>query len=163
SNGVFSNNYGVAATSLSLLGGSMRIDELQAGSINHAIDIGLVETKRNTYSWPAQRTDGWIDDADAISEGQRFRLDPTLNVVSRNGWICSGFLSSCCFTNSFCFGVPSRGNKWRRTFVWIIGRQGQRNNEQCCRHCIYADSQRLLADRHRRSRLQIWRCTGLWI
>ena len=84
SQGVFAKNYGVAATGLSLLGGMMRIDELQAGQINHALDFSLVRTRSSVYSWPANRTDGWINDTDAIPEGQRFRLDPTVNVDSLN-------------------------------------------------------------------------------
>ena len=31
-------------------------------------------------SWPAQRSDGWDGDADAIPEGTHLRLDPTINV-----------------------------------------------------------------------------------
>lgn len=84
SNGVFDGNYGVAATSLSLLGGHMRINELQAGEIDHALSLGLVRTRKSVYSWPANRTDGAIDDVNAIPEGQRFRLDPTLDVDSLN-------------------------------------------------------------------------------
>lgn len=80
SNGVFDAHYGVAATSLSLLGGHMRINELQAGEIDHAISLGLVRTRKGVHSWPANRTDGAIVDENAIPEGQRFRLDPSLNV-----------------------------------------------------------------------------------
>ena len=84
SNGVFQKNYGVAATGLSLLGGMMRIEELQAGEINHALDFSIVRPKKSTYSWPANRTDGWGTNENDIPEGQRFRLDPDLNVDSLN-------------------------------------------------------------------------------
>jgi len=80
SQGVFPQYYGVAASGLSLLGGMMRIDELQAGAINHAIDFSLPEVRRGVYSWPANRTDGTVDSLLAIPMGQRFRLDPLVNV-----------------------------------------------------------------------------------
>src|SRR5204863_6919003 len=32
------------------------------------------------FSWPAQRTDGTVDDENAIPEGARFRLDPRLDL-----------------------------------------------------------------------------------
>lgn len=82
--GIFTGGYGVSATGLSLLGGMMRIDELQQGSINHALDFALPEVRKGTYSWPAQRTDGTIDSPTALAEGQRFRLDPSINVDALN-------------------------------------------------------------------------------
>jgi hypothetical protein len=84
SDGVFPSYYGVAATSLSLLGGLMTIEELQRGVIDHAIAFSLVRTRKYVYSYPAHRTDGAYDDVNAIPEGQRFRLDPTLNVDAMN-------------------------------------------------------------------------------
>ena len=82
SSGVFPKPYGVAATGLSLLGGMVRIEELQAGEINHAIDFSIVNTRRTVFSWPANRTDGTIASVTMIPQGQRFRLDPTLDVES---------------------------------------------------------------------------------
>ena len=84
SKGVFDGHYGVAATSLSLLGGLVKVDEVRQGHIDHAISMSLVEARKLVYSWPAQRSDGSIDDPNAIAEGQRFRLDPTLNVDTMN-------------------------------------------------------------------------------
>jgi hypothetical protein len=40
--------------------------------------------KPDTYSWPAQRTDGASTDANAIPEGARFRLDPKLDIDALN-------------------------------------------------------------------------------
>jgi hypothetical protein len=67
-----------------LLGGLVRVSELQAGHIDHALAIALPETRRGWYSWPAQSTDGVIDRPDAIPEGARFRLDPRLNIAALN-------------------------------------------------------------------------------
>ena len=41
SDGVFSHEYGADATSLAELGGNVRIDELQAGQIDHAIGLEI--------------------------------------------------------------------------------------------------------------------------
>lgn len=82
SNGVFPYPFGVAASGLSLMGGTIRIAELQAGEINHAIAIGIDRPRADVYSWPANRTDGTWWSNDAIPEGTRFRLDPNLNVDS---------------------------------------------------------------------------------
>jgi hypothetical protein len=72
--------WGATATSMPLLGGLMRLDELRAGRIDHALAIGLPETRAGVFSWPAQRTDGNVDSAAAIPEGLRFRLDPRLDL-----------------------------------------------------------------------------------
>jgi hypothetical protein len=74
-------NWGATATSLPLLGGLMRIDELRAGRFDHALAIALPRIRRGSWSWPAQRTDGNIIGGIAIPEGARFRLDPRLNLA----------------------------------------------------------------------------------
>jgi fibronectin type 3 domain-containing protein len=101
SNGIFPNNGGATATSLPLLGGTPRIEEFQAGQINHAMGLSLGENFYSTststppnvtvpanvsdpgnkaYSWPATRNDGANSSTLAIPEGQRFRLNPNLNL-----------------------------------------------------------------------------------
>lgn len=72
--------WGATATSLPLLGGLMRLDELAAGRIDHALAIALPELRAGAYSWPAQRSDGKVYDTTAIPEGARFRIDPTLDL-----------------------------------------------------------------------------------
>ena len=72
--------WGATATSLPLLGGLMRIDELEAGRVDHALAIALPEIRANAYSWPAQRTDGQSYNLNAIPQGVRFRLDPKLDL-----------------------------------------------------------------------------------
>ena len=68
--------WGASATSLPLLGGLIRIDEMRAGRIDHALALALPETRAGAYSWPAQRTDGRAWHPDAIPEGARLRIDP---------------------------------------------------------------------------------------
>lgn len=73
-------SWGATATSLPMLGGLMRLDELAAGHIDHALALALPETRAVAYSFPAQRTDGAINSATAIPQGARFRLDPNLDL-----------------------------------------------------------------------------------
>lgn len=72
--------YGGAASGLPYLAGVQRIKELQRGSIDHAVDIAISDTKASAFDWPATRTDGWSTSATAIQEGTRFRLPSGLNV-----------------------------------------------------------------------------------
>ena len=73
--------WGATATSLPLLGGLMRTTELQSGRIDHALAFAIPHTKLwKSWSWPAQRSDGDADSADAIPEGARFRLPANLDI-----------------------------------------------------------------------------------
>jgi len=72
--------WGATATSLPAIGGTIMIDELKAGVIPHALAMAVPWAKPKTYSWPAQRTDGRSTDPNAIPEGARFRIDPSLNI-----------------------------------------------------------------------------------
>ena len=74
------SNWGATATSLPLLGGLIRPSELAAGHIDHAIAMAIPNARAQYFTWPAQRTDGQVSSATAIPEGQRFRLDPTLDL-----------------------------------------------------------------------------------
>lgn len=81
--GYFTNpaDWGTAATSLALLGGTIRISDLRAGHIDHALAISIPEARAGVVAWPAQRTDGKLNSPDAIPEGTRFRLDPKLDLA----------------------------------------------------------------------------------
>jgi hypothetical protein len=89
SGGVFTTNswpglsgtyWGATASSLPLAGGLMRIDELKAGVIPHALALAIPFARPKTWSYPAQRTDGSSPDAAGIPEGARFRIDPALDL-----------------------------------------------------------------------------------
>jgi hypothetical protein len=105
SEGVFSNSTGGTATGLSLLGIVERIEELQAGQINHVMGLILpnnlsesvipanncpaspaVNTPGVSWgvSWPANRSDGNSTNQCAIPEGLRFRLPSGLNLTQYN-------------------------------------------------------------------------------
>ena len=82
SRGYYTNpsDWGASATSLPVLGGLMRIGELEAGRIDHALAFAIPRAAAGVYAFPAQRTDGNDPDPTAIPEGTRFRLDPTLDI-----------------------------------------------------------------------------------
>ena len=78
--GLSQSYWGATATSLPLAGGLMRIDELKAGAIPHALALAIPFARPRAWSFPAQRTDGTSSDAAGIPEGARFRIDPTLDL-----------------------------------------------------------------------------------
>ena len=78
------SDWGIAATSLALLGGVMRISDLRAGHIDHALGISIPQARSGVVAWPAQRSDGNLNSPDAIPEGTRFRLDPRLDLSRLN-------------------------------------------------------------------------------
>jgi hypothetical protein len=78
------SSWGATATSLPLLGGMIRIDEVRAGRIDHALALALPQNRKGVVRWPAQRTDGSSTSPAAIQEGMRFRLDPTLDIAALN-------------------------------------------------------------------------------
>ncbi len=74
-------NWGATASSLPVIGGTMLLDELKTGRIDHALAINLPAPRAHVFAWPAQRTDG-TGPPTALPEGARLRLDPTLDVSS---------------------------------------------------------------------------------
>jgi hypothetical protein len=83
SDGVFPMFYGTTGTSLPFIGGQITAEELQRGEIRHVIGIALVDAEHfSIKSWPAHRSDGYNPQRqpNRIPEGQRFRLDPNVDV-----------------------------------------------------------------------------------
>ena len=78
--GTFPFPYGTAASGLSQLAGLITLEELNSGHIDHAISISVVNTRKGVVSWPANRTDGKSLAPNAVPEGQRLRLDPSLDL-----------------------------------------------------------------------------------
>ena len=69
--------FGATATSISLLAGMQRIEELRRGVIDHVVDFAVIGTRaRDGWCWPAQRTDPQAAQRSkgAIPAGARFRL-----------------------------------------------------------------------------------------
>lgn len=103
SSGWFPFPYGSSASGSSHLGGVGRIEELQAGHIDHVLNLTLPDSATgpqiilnknvipantpgasNGISWPANRTDGKSTDSLAIPEGLRFRLPANLDLNQYN-------------------------------------------------------------------------------
>jgi hypothetical protein len=79
SRGTFGNYYGVSASGLALWGLTIRQQELLDGHINHVINLALPLTRRNTISWPANRTDG-NSPGTQLAIGQMLRLPASLDL-----------------------------------------------------------------------------------
>ena len=73
-------NWGASATSLPIIAGTIMIDELRRGRIDHALALDIPNACRTIFSWPAQRTDGTLATRDCMPEGAHLRLDPTLDL-----------------------------------------------------------------------------------
>ncbi len=76
--------WGATATGLPFLGGLMTIEELQRGSIDHALAMAIPHARAGVWSWPATRGDGDSQSPNSLPEGARLRLDPTLNLKKLN-------------------------------------------------------------------------------
>ena len=72
--------WGATATSLPIIGGTMLLDELKRGRIDHALALNLPAPRAGEFAWPAQRSDG-KGPPTALPEGARIRLDPSVNVA----------------------------------------------------------------------------------
>jgi len=73
--------WGASASSLSIAGGLITLEDLRRGAIDHALAIALPEIRAGVYSLPAKRTDGKSSNPLALPEGARLRLDPSLDVA----------------------------------------------------------------------------------
>jgi hypothetical protein len=74
--------WGVTATSLSLVGGLITIEDLQRGEINHALSMAIPNARAETYASPAQRGDGKSSSPLSLPEGTHLRLNPNLNLAT---------------------------------------------------------------------------------
>jgi hypothetical protein len=83
SSGIVPYPFGATASGVSELGGLITADEIAHTQIDHALAMALPETEGwGQFVWPANRTDGRSPLPDAIPQGTRLRLDPTVNVDS---------------------------------------------------------------------------------
>lgn len=74
-------NWGSTATSLPVVAGTIMIDELRRGRIDHALAAVLPNSCTTTFAWPAQRTDGTQAGGSCIPEGAHLRIDPSLDLT----------------------------------------------------------------------------------
>jgi hypothetical protein len=74
--------WGAAASSLSVAGGLITLEDLELGQINHALAIGIPEVRAGVYASPAERTDGTSTSSLSLPEGAHLRLDPSLDLAA---------------------------------------------------------------------------------
>jgi len=77
-----SSTWGASASSLPLVGGLITLEDLEKGTINHALAISVPNVRAGVYASPAQRTDGTSAEPSSLPEGAHLRLDPTLDLAS---------------------------------------------------------------------------------
>jgi hypothetical protein len=74
--------WGASATSLSIAGGLITLEDFEKGHVNHALAMAIPTPRAELYASPAQRTDGWSTASTSIPEGAHLRLDPSLDLAS---------------------------------------------------------------------------------
>lgn len=72
--------WGSSASSLSIAGGLITLEDLERGAIDHALALAIPNVRAGTYSSPAQRTDGTSTSSLSLPEGAHLRLDPSLDL-----------------------------------------------------------------------------------
>jgi hypothetical protein len=74
--------WGASASSLSIAGGLITLEDLQRGEINHAVALAIPEVRAGVYASPARRTDGKSASPLSLPEGAHLRLDPNLDIAA---------------------------------------------------------------------------------
>jgi hypothetical protein len=74
--------WGASASSLSIAGGLITLEDLERGQINHALAMALPDVRGGVYASPAERDDGTVRNASYLPEGAHLRLDPSLNLAT---------------------------------------------------------------------------------
>jgi hypothetical protein len=72
--------WGASASSLSIAGGLITLEDLQRGQIDHALAISVTDVLAGDYASPARRDDGESADPLALPEGARLRLPASLDL-----------------------------------------------------------------------------------
>lgn len=79
--GYFEAPFGVSASGLVTTGSMITLEEARDLHIDHAMGMALIAPAQWDRFWyPAQRSDGTDPSPDAIPEGARLRLDPSVDV-----------------------------------------------------------------------------------
>jgi hypothetical protein len=74
--------WGISASSLSLVGGLISLEDLERGQINHALEMAIPNARSGVYSSPAQRSDGTSGGSLSLPEGAHLRLNPNLDLAA---------------------------------------------------------------------------------
>jgi hypothetical protein len=76
------SHWGASASSLSLAGGVITLEDLERGQINHALALAIPNVRAGVYSSPAQRSDGLSANPSSLPEGAHLRLNPNLDLAA---------------------------------------------------------------------------------
>ncbi|HEY2767375.1 MAG TPA: hypothetical protein VGI76_03915 [Solirubrobacteraceae bacterium] len=76
------NSWGASGSSLSIAGGLITLEDLEKGTINHALAISVPNTRKGVYATPAKRADGSHTEASSLPEGAHLRLNPSLDLAA---------------------------------------------------------------------------------
>jgi hypothetical protein len=74
--------WGSSASSLSIAGGLITLEDLRRGEIDHGLALAIPNARAGFYAAPAERTDGTAESPLALPEGAHLRLDPGLDLAS---------------------------------------------------------------------------------
>jgi hypothetical protein len=74
--------WGASASSLSIAGGLITLEDLELGYISHALAISVPNVRAGVYAAPAERTDGVSSSPASLPEGAHLRLDPRFDVAT---------------------------------------------------------------------------------
>ncbi len=74
--------WGVSASSLSIVGGLISLEDLERGEIDHALAIALPNRRAGVYASPARRSDGRSRDPLSLPAGAQLRLEPGLDLAA---------------------------------------------------------------------------------
>jgi hypothetical protein len=74
--------WGSSASSLSIAGGLISLEDLRSGRIEHALAMAVPTVRAGVYSSPARRTDGTSPNPLSLPEGAHLRLDPHLDLAT---------------------------------------------------------------------------------
>jgi hypothetical protein len=72
--------WGASASSLSIAGGLITLEDLQHGQIDHALAISIPAVRSGVYASPARRSDGQATTPLSLPEGARLRLPANLDL-----------------------------------------------------------------------------------
>jgi hypothetical protein len=74
--------WGASASSLSIAGGLITLEDLEKGAIDHALALAVPDTRAGVYATPAERTDGSDSAPTSLPEGAHLRLEPGLDLAA---------------------------------------------------------------------------------
>ncbi len=73
---------GATAAGINVLAGVVRMSELEAGRIDHALAFASNKSCPDEYRFPASKTDGQSEHEPCVPQGSRVQLDPSIDVES---------------------------------------------------------------------------------